>query len=410
MKRLVKKSESIIINYIKECFASTPLAEDFGDYIPFLAYLGEKEFCMSNLKMIEKSLNDGFYYNVHFSAKRWFGKYIFSVEYNTDLLLGLVELYRILGFHEALEIAKKMINSLEKFCIKENQIYSILIPPMKKSLPIMRGLTGVYIELLVDMYKLTLNERYLKIAESLSIGFIEMKFFKKHGLFPKSYLLKFNFLNLFWKSSKIVRIFKENTSIINGLLAVYGETNNVKLKHAILSWAENVKEKLISDENIVYGIYDVSKDKKYEPALTFNFPIIDLFCDCYKIFKDKMYLETSKNIADFWLQNQSRIGLFPLYPNRRETYQDTITDMIISLFKLHECCGKKKYLNSALRALKGMLEYHVLNISVDVFSGQPLINKTKNKYVALLLKPVIYYSSGKKIYEDETLFKILRDR
>lgn len=416
-----------IINFVKESLKNNPIVEDLGDYIPFLAYYGEEEFCKKQIEISKTRMKYGMFCGDIYPKLRKFRRYMIVPEFNTDALLGLIEFYRLTENEIALETAETIIKSLNKHFVKNGYIYSLFLTGLKINVPFVRGMNGLYVELLTDLYDITKDEKYIEIAENLAKAWINLDFFKKNKLFPNSYFVKAKYLNKLWRDAKKVTIFKHNTSIVNGLLSLYKKIKEEKLLKAIDQWIFTIKKRFFV--NTIYGKLNIKNKTISEPLLKYSFSMIDILSYAYHLTKNSNYLDFAEDIASFWIKKKSKIYLFPQSPDKRETLLDSITDFSISLFRLNELTGKKFYREIGIKTVKANMKYHSYQPtkhsefiggepcflpafvdSVDYKTGKPSTKRIKPKFIALMLKPIIYLESDEKIYNNENIFKLMRDR
>ncbi|MBI2674989.1 MAG: hypothetical protein HYX24_00910 [Candidatus Aenigmarchaeota archaeon] len=416
-----------IIRFVKKSLRNSPLIDDLGDYIPLLAYYKEDIFCRKQILESMKHMKKGLFFGKAYPFLRPFEKHIIIPEMNTDALLGLIDYYRLSGWETALDVSAHLLDSLKNHFTINGEVCWFLIPSLKIKMPFTRGVNGVFIELLVDMYEITEEDKYLEFAGELASTWLKMDFFRKYSLFPSMRPIGMPFFSKFGGYFSIVKPFKHNTSIVNGLVSLYRVTQDTRILKSIIEWTRAIERKMF--DKYVFGGFDVRSGKRMDPELQFSFPIIDLLCDIAHVSGSYNLLDLAERIAGNWLEMVSSIDLLPNSPFSNATFIDSVTDFSVSLFRLHELTGKKEYLSYGKRiALSNMLHHkckpdenfefegcepcymETYNVSVDVSSGNLLTKVINPKFVALLLKPIIYMESGKKIYNDDIIFKLMRDR
>lgn len=378
---------------------SRPLIiDDLGDFIPFIAYFGDEDLCKAHLEYLQK--------HVHTISFQEAFKY-------TDLLLGLLW-YERLGVHKKLarEVAELLMQrTLTRFF--NDAPHSFI--GYKRFHPLFRVFNTAdttFIEVFVEYYRMTGDDTFIRRARDLAYHSARNAFFKEHGLLPElmSARLPRSILNRLDNRSENIRLMKNNTNFGFGLLDLWRETKDEKIKEFFYALADG----FMSHEKPKGGMSNLPLLD--EPAdLLSSFATIDMFCDAHELFGKEQHLAFAERIANFWLERQSdTTGLFPKRDGERMSYLDSETDMIIALFKLHERTDKGVYREQALRALTGLLEHHKGEkgyiLEVDVHSGEPLDERYKTKYLALFLKPLIYLHLGEHIYDDCTMSMLMKDR
>ena len=423
---MFSNEKRVIMGFVKESLEGLPLSEDLGDYIPFLAHYKELGFCDSQIELALKKTQWGMFYGDAFPKIRWAGNSVIVPEMNTDALLGLLHYHRQTKKQRPLELAKELADGLLAHCYSKGFV-SALVSRLGPKAPFSRGMNGLYMELLPELHDLTGDTKYLEAAKEMASAWLSIPFFKEHKLFPTAYFYSSQSLNSMWKDCKLVTVFKHSTSIANGLLEIYRVSGDRAILDAMKSWALETKKRMTV--GCVHGKLDIESQEIAEPKLLYNFPTIDFLCDLYAETKWGEALDFAEDLAGFWLKLQSEAGLFPLRPGRRGTLIDSVTDFSMSLFRLHELTRKAKYKQAAVKAVKANMRMHAVDVnqgfefiggrpletkafvdSVDYETGVPMRKWVKPKFIALLLKPIIYLESGKQMYKDKQLRLLLRDR
>lgn len=371
------------------------LIDELGDFLPFFAYFGDEETC---LKHIEYTKKHEPIYERAFSY--------------TDLLFGLLW-YSVLGKHKSEAISfgtyytKKIIS---RFFGKFPGSYYV----RGWVLPVFNTQDSTFIEIFTEFYRATHDKFFLEQARRLFCMLSENKFFQREGLLPEL-IITIPFLKLFSllvpKKFNQARVMKHNTNFGFGLLDLWRLDPSEKIKETFYRLYQGL-EKHVSPEG---GIGNFPYQKSLPADLVSSFAVADLFADGFIVFKKPEYLELARRIAHFWMDRQSKTtGLFPKEDGSPLSYLDNETDMAIVLFKLWEITGEQKYHDSAMRALGGIFTHHKGShgyvLEVDINSGKHEDELYKTKFNTLLLKPIIYLLSGKKIYNDNQLFMLMKDR
>ncbi len=442
-----------LVAFVKAALQDAPLSEDLGDYLPFLAAVGERSFCDQQVALATRSFRNGFAVGDAFPKLRRYGNSLLVPELNTDTLLGFLELFRITRDPALLTHADRLVSALLRDFAQPTgtlvpgatrrplHLAGFRIPRLRYSVPLARGMNGLYAELLCDFAELSGNSAYRDRAEQLADAWLAEPFFQATGLFPAATFFSNRWRNQFLADSRTVTHFKPNTSVANGLLAVYESTRTPRYREALLRWFSAVEQKLTTapapdganaSEGAVHLSWDARTSQRSTPTLLAAFPTIDLCCDAAHILgpatpEGKKLMAFAERIARFWLSKRTPLGLIPQQASGGPTLLDSITDFSMSLFRLHELTHKP-YHTAALALVEANLRHHAvtpddswafiggkpaflpaLAESVDSATGIPT-KTVKPKFVALALKPLIYLRSGKRMYETPSLRKLLRDR
>jgi len=392
--------------------------KDLGDYVPFFLYFGYEEFCKQHLKDIVLLLRG----DLLKPQSKLLRVPVSSTYDHSDFMLGLLD-YTDMVEDPDIEIQlKKTAEAVHRTYFSGPLPASYYCPTLRRTLPIFETKDGMYIEMLVDLYRRYGDSEYLRQAEDLFEAMVSVKQYERCGLWPVLVLhgtLAGRLAALIApvkRQSETIRLMKNNTNTIFGFISLYNQTEADETAAQIDSWVSAVERTMISGEGMVYNFATLNGLEviPYEANLTAAFTMIDLLCDCSHFLKEQRYLRLAQKVADFWLKRQGRTGLFPLRPEEQGSYLDSETDMIIALIKLHELTGNPVYKDSARKAFSGLLQYHRTDsgycLSVDKDTGEITDSMYKTKFIALMLKVFIVFIEGKSIYKNPHLYNLLRDR
>lgn len=390
---------------------------DLGDFLPFFLYFNEDKFIDKQIEIFKKTLVN----NILISEHKTLGLKNLAKSYEySDLLYGLTDYYLSNKNDANKKLLIENIDTAIKIFSLDKKFNSFYLPKLKFHFPIQDSRDGMMIELFVDLYKIFKKDEYLKIAQNIFSNLVSQKFYKKHRIFSTFYTDNvFVKLLLFKKSFKKYfhssEIMKNNTNTLFAFLSLYNVTKNEEILSHIDNIVDSIKNKASIDSSGIVKTF--FPNKKNELAfLTSSFALLDFLCDLYFNLKQVKDLEFAKKIANFWIAQQGKTGLFPFYNGKNESYLDAETDMTIALFKLGELTGDEKYKIAAEKCFDGIIKYHgsknyVLSVNID--TGELINNSQKTKFLALFLKLLILkreISKGNRIYHNEELFNLLRDR
>ena len=159
-----------ITGYSLSCFSYLYTETNKIEYIE--AMKQTVEYIQKN--MINNLLNTGKRKNEDFKEKGIVENQIYSFD-NGMVLAGLLNYYKVTKDQVVLKMAEKLANALIKFFFKNDQIYYALLDvnlsPLNYGLEKWSTRIGSYHAKLgigfIDLYRITGNETYLKICESL---------------------------------------------------------------------------------------------------------------------------------------------------------------------------------------------------------------------------------------------------
>lgn len=378
--------------------------QDFGDFFPFLLYFDHIDFVD---KQIEIS-----------SSHLWKGLYVENglilPPKNHDYLFGLIEYYKTTKDQKMLDLLEEKMSNFVKYLMKDNMVCNYFYPKYRLRIPVSDPITGGFIELFLEMYELTKDDRYLNIAQNTAYAWLNNDFFKIFGLFPSKNVINSEFLSKLYRKihpNPIVTMFKTNTNLMYSIVMLYRITNNSIYKEAILKWVDSIKTNMFDEA--IYSHWSPDKGKQ-KVELLMNFPVLDLLCDIYYFVENsKDILDFANKIAKFWISHQFPLGLFPNSPFENRDNLDCQTDFMIALMKLYELSDNKIYKASVDKCFNAVIDYHytINGYVLSVNKKGDIVDSTiSTKYNALLLKPFILYIENKKIYEDTYLYDIVKDR
>lgn len=403
------------------------LIPELGDYLPFLLYLGEKKYVKKQLDSVKKYFSKNILIKNLSIPKgipvyeallyKFIPKHSECFEY-TDLLLGLLEIYEQNKNEDVLRFADHILNKAYSLFYKNGFLYDLYFPSLKMKLPATSSLSGMYIELLADFYRLTKNKKYLNKAMELVGSWSKVEFFDKYGIFPAYYTPNklIRILPLFKKYNNIAKLNKHNTTMMAGILALYQQTKDKKLLAIIEKWVSGVKNYFLNKNKIADEVIEIKNRKKKVlwGAEIRNFALIDLLADIYQTTKNKECLDLAEKNAKFWINQQSDIGLIPFMPKGNYSRFDSQTDMGVAFMKLYELTNKKIYKIVANKLLKAQLNYHHTKYGyverVNVKTGRIIDYSIETRFTALFLKLLLILEKNKKIYKDDKFYYLLRDR
>ena len=416
LQRLTDDTRTDIISFAKERYTDDPDIAELGDYLPFLTYFGEERWAGEQVEQSRSAINR--------SARP---------SDREDTLVGLLEYYELTGDESALALSENYFDYLLSTFLRDSRIVTPCLNRVARKAEYARynhhsavvravmrladvGLSlvsdrqippyqalprnGVFIELLVDLYEITGERCWLKSAQTIADAWLETPTFRQYGLFPRPNIL-------FWREPMEVKIFKGNTGVVNGLLALCRVGAGQQYADAVARWCDAVYDRCVN--STVYGQYRLATGDRYRPELLFSFAYLDVLCYADVVTDTDGYLEKARSVADFWLTRQSDIGLFPFRPSSDHSFQDAMTDFSISLLRLSERTDDPTYGRAARKGIEALFRYHRFPLWVDVETGDPIDDEIQPRYVTLMSKAIIALEVD-SIFDDVSTFKLLRDR
>lgn len=430
------------------------MIDDFGDYLPFFAWLGKlnrKKYSnwaelISNKIISNFQLSNGLLITNFDSSKRSKSPktHSFNADKMSDALLGINLMYQLTLDKKYLSSSAKLLRGIKRIMLKRNfVIYKSFLGTLQ--VPLSSGkYAGLYIEEAVRLYEFTKEKEYLYLAKNMTDAWINNTYFIKNGIFPfvcTSTIMKpFVNLALDLKTTfnlNTAMLTKANTNLISGICRLYRHTGSPALKNALLKWGNSVEKKLLLKNGTLSSIYEKGRGARKLSYLAADQAAIEVLLDIYMATNDKHMLDLAVNLSRSWIALAGKTGLIPEIPftfhikglspimvnesmkKKGISRLDSQTDFGIVLLKLYELTKKQYIKKAADRILNAVFKYHVVNQNVfefvNVQDGSLIepANKIETKMLTLLLKfPLVKYeiTNKKRIYKDGLLRDLLRDR
>lgn len=428
--------------------------EDFGDYVQNVAWVGIKtgrreyvDWAVNQIVLGSElaQSSQGYFYTRVSDQKDVQGSRIVHVNENADTLEGISTTYAITQNQKILQIGERLISFLQSFVDSRGFVKRGLFisPLLNVEVPIPMALPayhGNFAEELVVLHRLLDRKDYLDLAGQMIQPWLECEYFKKVGFFPNKLLTAWD--NKYSRAgmdvllriaSKLMRrhvgymatteMAKTNTNLVSAILEHYAVSRQPELKTAVYKWCHSVESKLL-EGGFFYGLWDEATQRRSIGVrpLGQNHPILNIYVDSYRLFEDEYFLNIAERCAEFWLEHQSPLGLFPVNPlgqdnQARRACLDPQTDLMVVLLKLYGLTHDDKYLDSVIRCLNAILHYYCtpygLVWSVHSDTGEIVTARQHVKFLTLFLKIVMGLSEvldGNDIYDDYNLYLLSRDR
>ncbi len=423
-----------------------PMVDDFGDTLPFLAYVG-RQFnpqyfdlaCREARTLVNTyQMPSGLFYtsaSPH-TLPRHTNFKVFNADKMSDTALGVNLFYDLTHDPFYLDAAARFFSGLRRYhCDRRGFIHYLSFHGL--TVPFSSGkFCGLYIEELVNTYGFTHRQSYLDFAKQLAHPWLANSFFKAHNLFPfvcPSALFRPVINALFTYHTRYsldtVMSSKSNTNLITGILALYRATKHPSLAHALRQWVHAVEKNLVTPSGVLYTMWSPSaRERVY---LGCDHPVISALIDISQTLRYPPALSLACSVTDAWLVHQTDRGIIPqgifsehisfasdlLVKDPLASKLDTQTDFGILLFKLYELTEKPRYLTAAYNLLEGVISCHKYNRGyvdyVNTRNGKHYGYTIETKYLFLLLKLFVVAlneKKGKPIYKNPLLESLIRDR
>lgn len=358
----------------------TPVIADFGDILPFAAVLGEETFVRAQLNAAQPFLRDGLYAE-HGVIQGFF---------NHDYLLGLIDLATVLNDEDLLISAENAAEALNQHLLRNG--YLLRQSPSRPILDRTSPFNGGFIELYVDLAERTGRLAWIDVAQAQAERWIANRFFQRHGLFRR---IEFAAPSLVtdvigrFANDPLVRLMKDNSNLVSGLVALYRARPSKDLKLAILHWLSGLRHWMITDGDTV--MMHLSREfKAYDPDLRAANAVIELLLDIYQhVEQDQDWLVLARKIAERWLGSRWENGVLPLIIGGPTDHLDANLDFAIALFNLSEVTGETRWELEGEQIITALIDLHqqpygyavAINQDGSIYDTRVIV-----KYQGLLLK------------------------
>lgn len=418
-------------------FSGNSLAH-LDDIFPFLLYFGEGPFVKSQIIASCKYTYQGLVRD---------GERILSYQ-NDEYLGGLLAYYKFSRDEFTGELIKKCIEGIKHLLIKDGFVCTYYDIPLKKNSLLTSPRSGALLETLLESGSFLPQTK--KLVFPLIDNWLEVPFYKKYKLFPNKYFISSPLLNRAFErcpnslpgklkylleegfyawgqegyKKKIVnfiyhtplgrkvKVMKGNTNMVHCLISAYQDSHNPKYKEAILNWVKSLKERCFKD-GFIFKFWDPKKGVQ-EIELNQSNSVIEILCDIYYfVDTNQSHLKFAEDIANSWIKKCWTIGLLPRTPEGSFNHLDEETDFCVGLQRLHELTGEQKYRDMGEKIFDAVLRYHYTEkgyiLSVDK-TGKPANTIIMVRHNALLLKLFILFLHNRRIYGDEVIHDLMKDR
>ncbi|MEW6357314.1 MAG: hypothetical protein AB1696_13370 [Planctomycetota bacterium] len=400
---------------------TTSLVRDLGDYAQYVAWAGKllsrpewiawsvgqvalaRKFGANWRGMIDSFINTD--RDAPRKLRPWHP--IFPA-WHDDLLLGLVEIFRITKDDSIRETILAMIDGLRETALRpDGCLVAAVIPFAKMKTRVSDPrYCGLIAEEFVGIAELMDRDDLLDDAGRMIDYWIAAPFFQEFGLIPDNdhitptgvrypiealcllesapgatlpaavlgamprplrwlgnhalliplkYLKRGRWKRLVAPTSTIM---KSNTLFMFGLLELMRKRPSDSLREAFLKWFNNVQERLTCPDGGYYSRFNAFTGTEGETVcLGQNFAITEVFIDGHVVLKEPRLLDAAVRSADFWLTQQfPETGLLRELPltGWNGAVLDSNTDMAVNYLKLAEITGEEKYRNAAFAIANGI--------------------------------------------------------
>ncbi len=403
------------------------LLAELDDYLPFFWMAGETEYVRRQLRLLNERLSESLFLFNRPQIRRKVGIGLpgplrrivpySDVQDYVEILYGLLELHGLCPELDTLNPARELFRHIIRNFGSNGRLHSFRLMPFGPVLPVMDAMTGMYIEIGVELFEKTGERGYLDTVAQWCRTWLNTDLCRAFGFFASTQLTGI------WKKIRALRRYtrrvelaKANTSMAFGLIALarIPDTTGWALP-ALERWLRGIHSRFITENGVFTHFPRLDDAPVHLPILSTNFALIDIFCDVAHAFNRPEYLDSARCIADFYLQHQSsETGLFPDEIGGHRSYLDANTDLAVALYRLTELTKEDDYREAGLRALDGILRFHQAPFGyyrdVEINTGAPIRSLVETRFVSLFLKALLLYRDRPELYSGHDAWARYRDR
>lgn len=406
-------------------------SDDIADHLFFMRWWAEKRddsslkgWCTKQYRRTERELKlpNGLYLDIDSREKPSLHSWrIVPIHYQEDHLLGLINFYLLTEEKEYLDAAEAFALSVIQHALSRNgHIYDHVFTPLNMVYPTSYAETnGLFLEGFAQLYEITGKVHYLKSAQRIVEAWINNPFFNQYGFFPERWHV--------WKGKPTIadaKLMKSNTNMIFGLLRYYSATKDNRILESLKKTLSSL-ERHEYEPGVVADKLTTKRDKK-PLNKTSAHAFLDCLVEYHRTTGDKISLKRAELGMKFWISHMNDKGLIPddplatsvdtagPEPKGQVCMNDSHTDLLVVMLKLHELTGKKLYLDAAQKTANAVRHFIKKGQVVAWLTpkAKPVIAKNKTKFLGGMLKglaAIDSYLDGER-FADEKFRDFTRDR
>ncbi len=403
------------------------LIPELDDYAPFLWMVGEVDFVTNQVRILKRRMKARKLLFSRPQIRKQLGvglpgifrkiiPYTDTQDF-VEILYGLIELYELSKSRQYLDLAVSLFDNIVSAFHDLGFLRSFRVYPYGPCFSLSEAMSGMYIEIAADLFRLTGKTEYMDLAVEWGKSWIDTPLFKEYGVFQSIYLAwPWNKLSMFKRVLRRAELAKSNTSMASGLFTLASPPYELKwAEEALRKWVDGLYRCFVTKHFALAHTPRLEENEPFGPILSTNFAAMDILCDLFHFTQEQKFIDLPIVIADFFLSHQSEsTGLFPDEIGRNVSYIDANTDLAVTLARLTELTGDGKYLEAGKRALTGVMNHHYcpkgFYRDVDMNTGEVINDIIETRFVSLLLKALVLYRQEILIYSDMRNWSIFRDR
>ena len=380
------------------CIDPTPLVADLGDTAPFLATLGFPEQALQLARAASGHLTRGLF-------RRGERAYLFD---NHDLVLGWLELHEQTGEDWLIESSRHALAAVQRECEVQGRLVDWGDPGGRSWRA--SAYNAGFVEVAVDLFHATRDTSYLECARRWARSLIHTRSFRKHGLWSRFDTPRFELLGAaLGRLSRYgpVRMFKDNTNCVWGLLALFLEDQDGEIGAALERFVA-VVTRLFERHGHIPEF--PGRDQQFD--LSANIFVAELLADIARFKALDAAFDLACRIVESVERRRWKNGLLPRDARYCGDHLDMMVDFGVALCKLDALGAGRRFYQRAEQGWQAVWRLHQsphgLVQSVDS-EGRVLDDRIIVKYQFLATKALLV-GEHTNVYDDTRLWRLLRDR
>lgn len=419
---------------------SSPIPDELGDYVQYVDRLGERtgaDWCRSwaleqARRAIELCEIDAGWVRCRVE-RRWLN-WVPHVSWvslvgSGDFYLGLSALYERTRAAWLLEAFDRFLNRiLQQACHGQAPVYGLFVQGGRPvaAVPMTEPMTAAYlIEAAMGFHRGSADARFLDAASCLASGWPALETFRARGLFSRTWhgprwarpLVDWQFRARRRPPLDATIFVKGDTMLVMSMLALGRQRAEPWIGPTCRAWAQAALRTARQADGSFRTVWFPGAPAREQPQLGENHSWIECLIDLGRDLAIPDCLDAARSCAEFWLSQQSAVGLIPAHPGARLAHLDPQIDLAVQLYRLSEATAEHRWADAADDLLAAVWHCHrvgrLISQTTDVTTGSPASDVVETKFLGSFLKAVLVadaVETGASLFEDESLRALTADR
>jgi hypothetical protein len=337
--------------------------------------------------------------------------------YSTDFLLGFVILHRLDQALVPLDRLRDIAYSILGMYNRNGWMVKEVVYPFRWRVPLSESDSLLFVEMWVELYRLTSDGMFLDAAEDLARRWLDHPLTQNHGVVPQLAILspKWRRIPRFSGREAVAVLYKHNTGFLTGLMALT-QLEEDRWRPAAIRATDGICQHFMDDNGRVFFRFESMGSEMQRTGVSLgNSVVIEPLLDMFQLFGRDQDLSRAKSVAEYWISLQDPdTGLVPNDQGDLRSEMDHQTDFAVNLHRLYVVTGNRQYLDTVLRIVSGQLRHHrkaygYVN-AVHGKTGAVIDGTVETRYTSLFLKILLLLKLGKSAWDNPDIGWVLKDR